>query len=80
MWIVIAHAKLKSREHWPPEEDQQWRRGVIGDSAIREGGAGVAVNSDGRVRWAPCPVADGLDSSHCSIDEADVNPEIASTG
>ena len=51
-----------------------------GDSAVREGGARVAVkadhDSDGKVRWASCPVADGLHSSHCSIDKADINPEV----
>ena len=55
-----------------------------GDGSVREVGAGVTVkadhDSDGKVRWASCPVADGLDSSHCSIDDHDeayVNPEVA---
>ena len=78
--MVTAHASLRgswSREHWPPEEDKQQRRSD-GDGAVREGGPRVAVKADhDKVRWASCPVADGLDSSHCSIHEADVNPEVA---
>ena len=33
LWIVTAQASLSGswrREHWPPEEDQQRRRGVMG--------------------------------------------------
>ena len=47
---------------------------------VREGGAGEAVKADhdsnGQVRWASSPVADGLHSSHCSIDKANINPEV----
>ena len=47
-----------------------------GHSAVREGEARVAVevdhDSDGQVRWAFSLVADGLHSSHSSVDEANV--------
>ena len=49
------------------------------ESTVRECGSRVAVkadhDSDGQIRWASSPVTGGLDSSHCSIDEADFNPE-----
>ena len=44
--MVTVHASLRgswSREHWPPEEDQKWSDG---NSAIREGGSGVAIKYD----------------------------------
>ena len=78
--MVTAHAIVRGSwrcEHWPPHavKRSDWH------SAMREGGAGVAVKEDhdsnGQVRWSSSPVADGLDDSHCSIHEADINPEVA---
>ena len=51
-----------------------------GHSAVWEGRTRVAVKSDhdsnGQVRWSSNPVADGLYSSHCSVDKANINPEV----
>ena len=69
LWMVTAHASLRgswSREHSPPpEEDQQRQRGVMG---MVPSGKVADHDSNGKVRWA---------SSDGSIDEADINPEVA---
>ena len=57
------------------------KRRSDGHSAVREGGARVIVKADHdsnrKVRWSSSPVANGLYSSHCSIDEANINSEVA---
>ena len=82
--MVTAHASLGGKlETWAMTS-----RGGPGAAkrsdgycAVRESGAGVAVkanhDSDGEVRWSTSPVADGLDSSHGSVDKANINPEVA---
>ena len=57
-------------------------RARLGSRAwLGESGAGVAVkanhDSDGEIRWSASPVANGLDSSHGSVDKANINPEVA---
>ena len=62
-----------------------WRRPAAakrsdGHSAITEGGARVGVkvdhNSNGQVRWSSTCIADGLNSSNCSIDKANFNTDV----
>ena len=80
LWIVTAHASLRGswrREHWGPAVAKR----NDGHSAVRESGARVAVkvdhDSNEQVCLTSCSVADGLNSSHCSIDKANIKQPIA---